>query len=71
MPRKASGTFDQKAYINEYINTKIVYKSVNFNVGKPEDMELLAWIDAQEEKVSPYIKRLIRADMEAHKKEEG
>lgn len=68
MPRKKSGNFDPKAYMNQYINTKIVYKSINFNNGKPEDIEMLEWIDSQPEKTSPYLKRLIREDMIKNKK---
>lgn len=55
--------FDQKKYVNDYIKEKIKYRRMNFNTGKPEDMQMLDWIDAQPEGVSNYLKRLVYADM--------
>lgn len=63
MPRKPSGEFDQKQYVNEYIKSKIVYRRMNFNNGKPDDMQMVAWIDSQPEGVSNYLKRLVEEDM--------
>lgn len=66
MPRKKTGDgFDQKAYMNQYITENIIYRRVNFARASKEDMELLAWLDAQPEGKAQYIKRLIRDDMEA------
>ena len=70
MPNKTTDVFDAKAYMNKYISEKIIYKRVNFTRGKAEDEELLAWIDAQPESVTQYIKRLIRADKEAREPKE-
>ena len=63
MPRQKSGNFDQKQYVNDYIKTKIVYRRMNFNNSKPEDMQMVEWIDAQPEGVSNYLKRLVLEDM--------
>ena len=51
MPRKPSGEFDQKQYVKEYIKDKIIYRRMNFNNGKPDDMQMVAWIDSQPEGV--------------------
>ncbi len=67
MPNKTTPAFDARAYMNQYMKEKIIYKRVNFTKGKPEDDEMLAWIDAQPEGTAPYIKRLIREDMERTK----
>lgn len=65
MPNKTTDAFDARAYMNQYVKEKIIYKRVNFTRGKEEDEELLTWLDCQPEGIAPYIKRLIRADMEA------
>ena len=70
MPNKTTDAFDAKTYMNKYITEKIIYKRVNFTRDKAEDEELLAWLDAQPEGIAPYIKRLIRADMEARELKE-
>ena len=67
MPNKTTPAFDPRAYMNQYVKEKIIYKRVNFTRGKEEDEELLAWIDAQPEGTAPYIRRLIREDMESQK----
>lgn len=67
MPNRTTGGFDAAAYMREYIAEKVIYKRINFAKGKPEDQELLDWIAAQPEGISPYIKRLIREDMERRK----
>lgn len=67
MPNKTTPAFDARAYMNQYVKEKIIYKRVNFTRGKEEDEELLAWIEAQPEGTAPYIRRLIREDMEAQK----
>lgn len=58
---------DAAEYMREYIAAKIVYRKANFAREKPEDMMLLEWIDAQPEGTSPYLKRLVLADMLAKK----
>ena len=55
--------FDAKKYMNKYISEKIIYKRVNFTRGKPEDEAMLEWIDQQPEGTAPYIRRLIKKDM--------
>ena len=59
MPRKKSGTFDQNKYIQQYMRENEVHKRVVFN--KDADADLLAWLAGK--KFSPYVKDLIREDM--------
>jgi len=71
MPKTKTGDgFDYRTYMNEYVKEKLIYKRVHFTKSNPDDMELLAWLESQPEKAAPYIKRLIRADMEARKEPE-
>ena len=70
MPRKTETPFDAKTYIRNYVAEKLTYKKVHFVKGKPDDEEMIAWLDAQPEGIAPYIKRLIRADMEARQTKE-
>lgn len=67
MPNKTTPNFDARKYMREYVAEKLVYKRVNFVKGKPEDEALLAWLAEQPEGIAPYLKRLIRQDMEARK----
>jgi hypothetical protein len=70
MPRKPSGNFNQKDYINKYVQDNIVYKRINFSRSNPDDMAISAWLDAQKdgEGISNYIKRLIMQDMKNSEK---
>lgn len=65
---------DQNEYMREYMRgyrkEKQVTKKVMFTGSSPDDMQLLAWLSAQPEGISPYLKRLIRQDMEARTSEE-
>lgn len=63
MPRKKSGLFDQREYVNRYHREQIARKNVTFNRGKPEDMALMEWAEKQPEGFVAYVKRLIRQDM--------
>lgn len=63
MPRKKSGLFDQKEYVNRYHRENIARKNVTFNRGKPEDMALLEWAESKPEGFVAYVKHLIRDDM--------
>ena len=63
MPRKPSGLFDQREYVNRYHRELIVRKNVTFNRGKPDDMALMQWAEKQPEGFVAYVKRLIREDM--------
>lgn len=61
MPRKKSGTFDNKVYQNEY-HKAMKHKLISFNPAKPDDMEI--WDHLQTKKnQTGYIKGLIRTDM--------
>ena len=70
MPNKTTPGFDAKTYIRNYVAEKLMYKNVHFVKGKPEDEAMVAWLDAQPEGIAPYIKRLIRADMDARQPKE-
>ena len=71
MPKEKTGDgFDYRTYMNEYVKEKLIYKRVHFTKSNPADMELLAWLESQPEGAAPYIKRLIRADMESRKQPE-
>lgn len=63
MPRKKSGLFDQREYVNRYHRETIARKNVTFNRGKPDDMALMEWAEKQPEGFVAYVKRLIREDM--------
>lgn len=61
MPRQKSGTFDNRAYQNEY-HKAMKAKLLSFNPASSEDMEL--WEHLQSKKnATGYIKQLIRDDM--------
>lgn len=66
MPRKKSGLFDQREYVNRYHRETIARKNVTFNRGKPEDMALMEWAEKQPEGFVAYVKGLIRADRHRH-----
>ena len=61
MPRKASGSFDQSRYIQEYMKENVTVKKVVFN--KRDEAELLEWANRSPGGFSAYVKRLIREDM--------
>lgn len=63
MPRSEASKKQQYEYNKEYRKNKIVYRSLNFNIDKPDDQKMLDWIDSQEEATSPYLKRLVQEDM--------
>ncbi len=65
MPRQKSGGFDQGKYVAGYIKENIKVIKLSLNKTKPEDQEIIDWIESQEEAASPYLKRLVKADMEA------
>ena len=63
MPRTKSGTFDNKAYQNEY-HKSMKTKLLSFNPNNPEDM--LVWnylMSKGRGNAFPYIKSLILKDM--------
>lgn len=55
--------FDKKTYDMEYAKHHIRRKFIPFNDNNPEDQQLLAWLEDQEN-VTAYVKGLIRRDME-------
>lgn len=59
---------NKKKYNNEYAKNFFKSKLIQFNVQYPDQMEMLDWSNAQPEGGNEYIRRLIRADMEARKK---
>lgn len=63
MPRSEASKKQQYEYNKEYRKNKIVYRSLNFNIDKPDDQKMLDWIDSQGEATSPYLKRLVQEDM--------
>lgn len=65
MPKQKSGLFDPKVYGKQYQQSFIVYRKINFNRQNSADMEMMNWIDEQEEGTSNYLKRLVRSDMDA------
>ena len=70
MPKVRKPFSSQKEYVARYIDEFIEYRKINFNKSKQDDKMLLDWIDAQPDKVSPYLKRLVREDMERQKEKE-
>ena len=58
---------NKKKYNNEYAKNFFKSKLIQFNVQYPDQMEMLEWINAQPEGGNEYIRRLVRADMEARK----
>lgn len=63
MPRRKSGLFDQREYVNRYHRETIARKNVTFNRNKPEDMTLLEWAEKQPDGFVTYVKKLISEDM--------
>ena len=55
--------FNQSEYVKDYQRRNIRYRKMNFNLTKPEDTEMLEWIDRQPEGASNYLKKLVTADM--------
>lgn len=62
MPRKWKA--EEYEYQQKYIKDNIKFISVPFNLKQEEDFELYNYLDQIEEKKAPYIKRLIREDMQ-------
>lgn len=69
MPNKTTEGFDAQEYMRGYMRE---YRKVKTTARKEvafaeTEKELLEWLTAQPEGFSPYIKRLIREDMERRK----
>ena len=54
--------FNKGQYDQQYNKEHIRRKFIPFNDRNPDDSELLAWLD-QQENVTQYVKQLIRDDM--------
>lgn len=63
MPKQ---TEKRKEYQREYRRIYIRQKSINFNLKDVSDVELMKWLDAQEEGISAYLRQLIRKDKMRH-----
>ena len=50
---------------NKYNKTHTILKGIRFN--KNTEKEMIEWLENRQ--FSPYVKQLIQADMEAHKKQ--
>lgn len=71
MPKQKSGTFDNKVYQNEY-HKGMKTKLISFNPNSPEDMEIWDFlIEKGKGNVTPYIKGLIRDDMNQENREKA
>jgi len=57
--------FSRKQYEHDQKYLKENIKLVNFSINKrkPEDMEMLEWLNSREEGIGAYVKSLIRRDM--------
>lgn len=60
--------FDKGQYDQAYNREHVRRKFIPFNDRNPDDLELLSWLD-QQENVTQYIKGLIRDDMTRKKAE--
>ena len=58
--------FNKSEYDKEYNKAHIRRKFIPFNDTNPDDVELLAWLD-QQDNVTQYIKGLIKDDIEHEK----
>lgn len=55
---------NKQAYDAKYIKENIIQRTLSFNRGDPEDMEMYEWIKSKGRgNGTPYIKGLIREDM--------
>ena len=61
MPRKKSGTFDNKVYQNEY-HKAMKTKLLSFNPGSETDMAIWEYLQTKDN-VTGYIRQLILDDM--------
>ena len=62
--------FDKSAYDRQYMKQNVAVKNIIFNRTKPEDMELLDWINQQKPSGNQYVKDLVREDMTRKKSAE-
>ena len=63
MPDQNSSASKKLEYIKEYNRENIVYKKINFNRGKPDEMQIVEWLESRPEGIAMYLKRLIAEDM--------
>ena len=65
------GSFDKKAYDQQYNKDHVIRKTVPFNREKADDMELLAYIEGKGKgNFASYVKALISDDMKKNRPRE-
>ena len=67
MGRKKSGEFDANKYVNNYIVENYKWVSLGFNQKNEDDVEIYNYLMQFKRGKAPYIKGLIREDMEKKK----
>ena len=63
---KMKGQFDQYEYEKDYQKRYRITKVITFNRKNEDDMRMVAWLENRSEGIIPYIKALIRKDMEGN-----
>ena len=58
---------NKRAYDKKYARENFQGKYLTFNKNVPEEMEMFEWVRTRPEGGNPYLKRLIREDMERQK----
>ena len=66
MPRTKPENYKDAEYKKTYQREHIVFKKMNFNTSKEEDVKMIEWIEKQPEGASPYLKRLVQKDIETN-----
>ncbi len=56
--------FDQSAYVQQYIKDNVTVKKVTFSRKKPEDVEILRWLEENRINFSGLVKEIIKEKME-------
>ncbi len=56
--------FDQSAYVQQYMRENVTVKKVTFSRKKPEDVEILRWLDENKINFSGLVKEIIKEKME-------
>ncbi len=59
-----AGEFDQNAYVQQYMRDNVIVKKVTFSRKKPEDMEMLRWLEVNKVNFSGLVKKIIKEKME-------
>ncbi len=56
--------FDQSAYVQQYMRDNVTVKKVTFSRKKPEDVEILRWLEENRINFSGLVKEIIKEKME-------